>query len=107
MSDPTFPTQRYPAYNKEYKVWKYGRSGAPASTNNWLNVMIDSTAHTETIIKTPSEILKPTDPRARTELYFFSTGYNDIAIPEAQRPPIINSKAPVPTRPAFSETLTR
>ena len=106
-SDPTLPTQRYPAYNNTPKVWKYDESGAPAFTNCWLNVISNSRPHTETKRKTPSEILKPTAPRARPALNFFSTGYNEIAIPEAQAPPMNKRKAPVPTRPLFAETLTR
>src|SRR4030065_692264 len=99
--------QRRPACNNAPKVWKYDESGAPAFTYCWLNVIIDSRTDTETKRNTPSEILKPTAPRARTGLNFFSTGYSEIAIPEAQAPPINERKAPVPTRPAFSETLTR
>jgi hypothetical protein len=106
-SDPTLPTQPFPAYNNSPKVWKYDESGAPAFTNSWLNVINNSTAHTETKLNTPSVILKPTAPRARTALNFLSTGYSEIAIPEAQAPPINKRKAPAPTRPAFSETLTR
>src|SRR4030042_3483020 len=106
-SDPTVLTKRYPAYNNTPKVGKYDESGAPAFTNCWLNVIIDSRAHTETKRNTPSEILKPTAPRARTGLNFFSTGYSEIAIPEAQAPPINKRRAPVPTWPAFAETLTR
>src|SRR4030043_287425 len=106
-SDPTLPTQRCPASNNSPKVWKYDESGAPAFTNSWLNVIIDSRKDIETKRNTPSEILKPTAPRARTGSDFFSTGYSEIAIPEAQAPPINKRKAPVPTRLAFSETLTR
>jgi len=69
--------------------------------------MIDSRTQTDANLITPSEILKPTDPRARTGLNFFNTGYSEIAIPEAQAPPKNRIKAPVPTRFAFSETLTR
>jgi hypothetical protein len=89
------------------KVWKYDESGAPAFTNCWLNVTVDRMAHTLTKLNTPSEILKPTAPRARPALNFFSTGYSETAIPEAQAPPMNKRRAPVPTSPAFAETLTR
>lgn len=106
-SAPTWLTQPLAASSNSPKVWKYDDSGAPALTNSWLNVIIDNRIHTETKRKTPSEILKPTAPRASVALNFFSTGYSEIAIPEAQAPPTNERKAPAPTRLAFSETLTR